>query len=249
MDEFIPAGYVPIQAAFLKALEHWYRAELKEAEQRYAERMPKPTGDPVSDMIASQGPLQPSSEDMKLAEEARRRFRQLFYDGDLSAIYFGTGLGFTGPGEHSIEPGLWATSQGDGIIETGRYFPFGRPTRFAERRPYATVLIRDADLTTLLEGHEAKGPSREASAEAPSERRVSARALLDFLNSRADGQRRSSDVRAEASTHFGGQTFTERQWREAWGKVPREKKRRSGDTDRTLAVRNHGREDDGCSEG
>jgi hypothetical protein len=86
-----------------------------------------------------------------------------------------------------------------------------------------------ANLRAIVSGH--KPTSEKALLN------VSPSALLSFLKEIADGKKTEAKMRQLAKEHFVGKTVPERQLREALRRLPPEKKRKPGDTNRTLRKR------------
>jgi len=77
----------------------------------------------------SQPPLIPHAlrhEFQDIVNQTVRRLRSLLHQGELTAYYFG---GLFGDGRHAVSSGFWATTAADGVMESGTYWPFGKPTR------------------------------------------------------------------------------------------------------------------------
>lgn len=142
---FVPAGYKPIDVAWRELLEEWHGQELRALEDQHRRALPEPTGDAVRDAIRSCSP--PSADLMAKAkpivEASLNKFRQLLFNGTLSAVYL------TPSGASTIPANLWATSETDGVIETGDYFPFGRPVSIYQRVTVERVFIVATDLDRL----------------------------------------------------------------------------------------------------
>ncbi|MGO9398576.1 MAG: hypothetical protein ACLP19_12175 [Xanthobacteraceae bacterium] len=88
----------------------------------------------------------------EIAIQAVRQLRNLLHQGKLHGYYFGHG------GRHSVSRDFWATAEADGALESGIYWPFGRPTRY-ESRPNCPLLLQQSELDALLsEPHSKKKP-------------------------------------------------------------------------------------------
>ena len=80
----------------------------------------------------------------EIAIQAVRQLRNLLHQGKLHGYYFGHG------GRHSVSRDFWATAEADGALESGIYWPFGKPTRFYESRPNYSLLLLQSELDELL---------------------------------------------------------------------------------------------------
>jgi hypothetical protein len=80
----------------------------------------------------------------EVAIQAVRNLRNLLHQGKLRGYYFGHG------GRHYVYRDFWATAEADGALESGIYWPFGRPTRFYESRPNYSLLFLQSELDALL---------------------------------------------------------------------------------------------------
>jgi hypothetical protein len=78
------------------------------------------------------------------------RLRNFLPQGKLKAYYFGD------YGCDSVSPEFWATEQADGIMESGTYWPFGRPTRWYEPRPNYLLFLLQSELDVVLSEQPAK---------------------------------------------------------------------------------------------
>jgi hypothetical protein len=65
--------------------------------------------------------------------------------GTLNAYYFAS------DGSHCIPHEFWATENADGVIESGNYWPYGRPIGWHETRPNCPSFLRESELKVLLE--------------------------------------------------------------------------------------------------
>ena len=78
------------------------------------------------------------------------RLRNLLHQGKLHGHYF------KNDGRHRISREFWATAEADGSLESGTYWPFGRPSRIYEQRPNYPLFLLQSELDTLLNGEPAK---------------------------------------------------------------------------------------------
>jgi hypothetical protein len=75
------------------------------------------------------------------------RLRNLLYEGKLTAYYFG---GLLSSGRNAVPSQFWAEAEADGVLESGSYFPRGRPTRYYDPRPSYPLLLLHAKLDAVL---------------------------------------------------------------------------------------------------
>jgi hypothetical protein len=80
----------------------------------------------------------------EIAIQAVRQLRNLLHQGKLHGYYFGLG------GRQSVSREFWATADAGGVLETGVYWPFGRPSRLYEERPNYPLFLSQSELDALL---------------------------------------------------------------------------------------------------
>ena len=141
MSDFCPDGYLPTREAIVKAAESWFPDKIAALK-----------------LVAS--PQSQTRQDNSLAAavvpEARRlafeeirnqtvqRLRNFLHQGLLKGYYF------QDDGCHSLSRDFWATAYADGAIESGTYWPFGKPTRWYESRPNQSLFVLKSELDELL---------------------------------------------------------------------------------------------------
>jgi hypothetical protein len=142
--------------------------------------------------------------------QAVDRLRDLLHQGDqLKAYYFSDLF----QGRQAVTREFWATPKADGVLESGNYFPFGRPSTWHERRPVYPLCLLQAELDELLsEPQAAKRPFPEAK---KPELVAALRKLNDLPNRRA--QRKAVCDLPE----FRQYHITDAVFREAASKAPR----------------------------
>jgi hypothetical protein len=149
MSEFIPAGYVPSETALLRAVEMWFEPELADLQRKYeASSHSSVSDDPLRNWFARQSEqsafLKTHGEPLLI--KARDRFRQFLFEKKLTAYYFSVRHG-----RQAIEHRFWAAPEADGVIETGQYYPFGKPRRLGQSFPCERVLIQEAELLKAID--------------------------------------------------------------------------------------------------
>jgi hypothetical protein len=167
MRPFCPDGYVQAQDAIVWAALYWYPEQMAALETAMAGELAineRPNDDvnaltPVEKLArALRGP--PSfSEGLRqqildLVGQTEHRLRNVLHQGALTAFYFG---GLFDQGRHAIARDFWATTEAEGVLISGSYWPFGQPrTRHGERPSYPLCFL-ESELAALL-SHEPKPP-------------------------------------------------------------------------------------------
>jgi hypothetical protein len=139
MIDFCPDGYVPSQEAVFIAAKYWFPEKVASLETAATEN----TSLHVRSLFA-QLPEDFREAFEEIAGPAVRRLRNFLHQGKLRAYYF------TGDGCHSLAREFWATTQANGVIESGTYWPAGRPTQWYDRPPNHTIFVEQSELDTLL---------------------------------------------------------------------------------------------------
>jgi len=216
VSSFCPSGYVPSQTVIVEATQYWFADRLVELEETAAassatQAAPKSGVDLLARALSQQQvPDALLRELADIVQQTIHRLRNFLHEGKvLKAYYFG-GLF---PGCHEVTPELWATPEADDILESGTYFPFGKPSRSHERRLNCQIFFRKAELDTLLS--EQQAPKRPL----PESRKpelAAALLKLDHLPNRA-AQREAVRELPE----FRQYRITDAVFREVSKKVPR----------------------------
>ncbi len=169
MSSFCPDGYVPAQDAIIRAARYWFPdrwAEIETLAARNSAIMDETEKGGVAELARalSQRPI-PDSLRHEYAEifiQTVHRLRNHLHLGELKAYYFG-GLFRPAQGRQTLAPEFWATSDADGVLESGMYFPFGRPMWHEPPRRNLWILFLEAELDVLLsEQQHPKKPFPEA---------------------------------------------------------------------------------------
>ena len=217
MSDFCPDGYVPTQEAIVRAAEYWFPerfAALERAAAPQSETKPDNSLEVLARAL-SQPPgipdaWRPAFEE--IASQTVRRLRNFLHQGKLKAYYFGD------DGCHSVSRGFWATAHADGVLESGTYWPFGKPTRSYEGRPNYSLFLLQSELDALLSEQPAK---KRDFPRAKMPELVAALHELDDLN-------RTAQLQALCNMpKFREFKITDALFREAARQVPREAGRRS----------------------
>jgi hypothetical protein len=148
MSDFCPEGYLTTQAAIQKAAERWYSDKFAALQTSEApEAQPKSKNDIEAAVRAFS---QPHVADARLtafeeiANQTVHRLRNLLHQGTINAYYFAD------DGSHCLPRDFWATENAEGVIESGNYWPYGRPTSSHEKRPNCPLFFRESELDGLL---------------------------------------------------------------------------------------------------
>ena len=145
MSNFCPDGYLPSRGAVFTAAKCWFPENIALLEAIAS----KQTNPEVVSLISYPQPeLRQAFEDIE--DIAGQRLRNFLHHGKLKAYYF------TEDGCHSVLREFWATPQADRAIESGTYWPFGRPTRWYDRRLNYPILVKQSELDALLVGEAAE---------------------------------------------------------------------------------------------
>jgi hypothetical protein len=154
VSQFCPDGYVPAQKAIESAARYWFAERFAEIETPAADNSvvtDEPKGGVAELARALSQPPIPDALSRAYADIATRtvdRLRNLLHQGELKAHYF---CGLFGPsGRQTLAPEFWAAPDADGVLESGIYFPFGRPSSWYEQRQSFPLFLLKADLDALL---------------------------------------------------------------------------------------------------
>ena len=240
MSSFVPDGYLPIDEAFARAMKRWFADQISKLEQeveydraKRLEDLPT-TDDPVRRAFLQAGAHEgarkaavPKLEGIK--REAEVKFRNLLYAGKLTAHFSEPVSGI----EWTIEAKRWATPATDGVIESGLYFPYGKPDGPYAKAPAVKVRVREKKFWEALATSEA--PQSELGTSGS----VSKSALLGFLMQEANGTRPMKELNKLATAHFRkqGKRVPRTLFRTAAKELPAGKKLGRGEHARTRAAR------------
>ena len=83
-----------------------------------------------------------------LLTQTEHRLRNFLHRGVLTAYYFG---GLFDQGRHAVAPEFWATTEADGVLMSGSYWPFGRPRAWHEQRPSFPLCFLESELANIAE--------------------------------------------------------------------------------------------------
>jgi hypothetical protein len=152
--DFCPDGYLSIQKAIVVAARCWFAERFMTLEKAttFEQEAELESSIEKAVRIFSQPPIpdgwRQASEEIK--NETVNRLRNLLHEGKLHGYYFDN------DGHHTTSREFWATANADGVLETGVYWPFGRPTRVYEQRPNYRLFLLQSELDTLLNAEPAE---------------------------------------------------------------------------------------------
>ena len=140
------------------------------------------------------------------------RLRNLLHEGKLHGYYFES------DGRHTVSREFWATAEADGALESGVYWPFGRPSRLFEQRPNYPLFLLQSELDTLLSAEPAEKRSLP---------RSKIRELVAALRELGDLPNRPAQYQALCELpQFREFKITRADFREAARHLPRERGRK-----------------------
>jgi hypothetical protein len=161
---FCPSGYVTSQEAVERCASQWFAEKIAEfdaaAAREQAGNANRTNEQPLTPMEVAARALsrtQGISENLQqqiadILIPTENRLRNLLHLGALTASYFG---GTFGQGQHAISCEFWATEEADGVLLSGRYWPFGQPRGLFEERPSYPLVFSESELAALLEPRDA----------------------------------------------------------------------------------------------
>jgi hypothetical protein len=221
MTQFVPDDYVSTKDALLLALKRWFSRELEDLEAAGRTASCAFPPDPVRDATIG-GRLSPEVERefLALASDVEKRIRNALYKKELTCYYLSEIWG-----ECAIPAQEWATTNTDGVLWGGGYYPLGRPANRWSSVDPERALFKKSDFDRAQAALHPRAPARGAA--------ISDEELTEFVVKHADGQK-AEEQRQRAEAHFAesGRTMSRDQWRQAWRQVPAEKKRPRGESDR-----------------
>jgi hypothetical protein len=136
MSYFFPGGYKPIDEAIRTAAQCWFYDKIAAFEIK-----PDRSLDALSQPEVPYAWRRAFEE---IAKETVHRLRGLLHQGKLTAYYFRE------DGCHPVSREFWATAEADGAIESGTYWPWGRPTRWFDPGPNYRLCVNQLELDALF---------------------------------------------------------------------------------------------------
>jgi hypothetical protein len=148
MNGFCPDGYVPAEGAIARAAERWFPEQFNQfvvaTESQPASRPEDPIEQAVQAFSPPQVPGVSRDAWENIVSQTVHRLRNLLHQGKLNAYYFDE------YGSHIVRRDLWVTTETDGVLESGTYWPFGKQSRVHERPPKYRLCLRQTQLDKLL---------------------------------------------------------------------------------------------------
>ena len=166
MRPFCPDGYVLAQGAIARAALFWFPEQMAAFETAVSGELASNNRanhaasalTPV-EKLARALERQPSissglrQQAVDILTQTEHRLRNFLHRGVLTAYYFG---GFFDQGRQGVAREFWATTEADGVLMSGSYWPFGRPRAWRDERPSFPLCFLESELPTLL----SEGPER-----------------------------------------------------------------------------------------
>jgi hypothetical protein len=140
MIGFCPDGYVSSQEAVLLAAQFWFPETVASLETVVPEKVNQEAVRPLS---CPQPPEELRTLYEGIAGRTVPRLRNCLHQGKLKAYYF------ENDGCRSVPREFWATAQADGVIESGTYWPFGKPTHWYDEQPNYLLFMKQSELDAL----------------------------------------------------------------------------------------------------
>jgi hypothetical protein len=152
VSSFHPNGYVTTPEAILEAAVHWYAERLAALEASAAAGLSTELRgvEALSRAISRHDRISQEIQQVysEIVPQIVNRLRNILHTDKLLKVYYFGGL-FSN-GRHAIDSDFWATAAADGVLESGKFFPFGMPTHlFESRLSYQLFLLR-AELVALF---------------------------------------------------------------------------------------------------
>ncbi len=148
-SSFCPEGYVLTAQAILRAAQFWFPEQCGAA-VRAAGSTAAGTNGTIDAILEAftrapwpQFPYAFEHTVRELVGMTVQQLRNSLHQGTIDAVYF------TPDGPQRVDEKFWATTEADGILEQGTYWPFGKPKRWHEAPNYP-LCIKQSQLDALL---------------------------------------------------------------------------------------------------
>jgi hypothetical protein len=159
---FCPDGYVTMQEAFETCARFWFSDQLAAFENAAAielaasrDKFNSMTSlEQVASVVSGQSSISKGLRQRVegVLTEIEHRLRNFLHQGVLTAYYFG---GLFHEGRNCVAPEFWATTEADGVLFSGVYFPLGKPRARHEQRTSHPLFFFRSELAALCD---AKSP-------------------------------------------------------------------------------------------
>jgi hypothetical protein len=154
--DFCPDGYVPVPEGIDKAAICWFPEQMAALERAAGSQSETKADNSIDAAVRAfcqlQVPHALQLEFQDIANQTVHRLRNSLHQGKLNAYYF------EHDGRHCVSRDFWVTGQANGVLESGIYWPFGKPPRFWESRPNYRLLLLQSELDALLSEQPTKKP-------------------------------------------------------------------------------------------
>jgi hypothetical protein len=150
VSDFFPEGYVPAPEAMLRAAEYWFPEQWTALWEAQLATKPDNNVDAAVRAFLQSQITAAWQDDIwrykfeDIWSQTAHRLRNLLHQATIKAYYFDNS------GRQVVERNFWPTHAADGVLETGIYWPFGKPTRLYESRPNYSVFLLESELDALL---------------------------------------------------------------------------------------------------
>jgi hypothetical protein len=156
MNVFCPDGYVPTQLAIERASLCWFPEHMTAFKSAAAGELAiDRANDDVNGLTPVEKLARLRKEIVGVTIETEHRLRNFLHQGVLTAYYFGT---LFGQGRYAVAREFWATTEADGVLISGIYWPFGQPRAWQERPGYP-LFVLEPELAELLGDEPKPSPS------------------------------------------------------------------------------------------
>ena len=148
-SSFCPEGYVSTDQAIYRAAQFWFPEQCGAAVRAAGSTAAGTNGTTDASFEALTRALSPQFPDastymvVELLVTTVQRLRNYLHRGTIDAVYF------TRDGPQRVDGKFWATTDADGTLEQGAYWPFGKPKRWQEAPNYP-LCIKQSQLDALL---------------------------------------------------------------------------------------------------
>jgi hypothetical protein len=165
---FCPDGYVTVQEAIARSAQYWFSEQIAALETAKARELAK-SEDEFNALTSIQKAARALSGQPLISEglrqqiagvltETEHRLRNFLHQGILTAYYFD---GFFDHGRSGVRREFWPTTEADGVLISGTYWPFGKPRAWHEQRPSHPLFFLQSELAELL-SDDPKSPLRKS---------------------------------------------------------------------------------------
>ena len=166
MTLFRPDSYAPVQEALFRAALQWFTEQMAALKIAAAGELGKDEPDdrnaltPIEKFARilgqssiSQG-LRQQFED--ILTQTEHRLRNLLYQGVLTGYY----VGVRSDRRHGVAREFWTTTEADGVLMSGEYWPSGKGGPWFTREPSCPLFFLETELIASL-GDELKTPTSD----------------------------------------------------------------------------------------